>query len=61
VFVASNLYNSEAIIPSLMHQVLLLADALGPSNVEVSIYESNSRDQTKRLLEEARTQMSDRG
>lgn len=49
-FIASNLYNSAAVLPSWTREMKALIKHLGPDNVFVSIYESNSQDDTKRLL-----------
>jgi alpha-1,3-mannosyltransferase len=49
-FIAANLYNSATILPSWTRELGLLVDFLGPLNVYISIYESNSHDQTKSML-----------
>lgn len=50
VFIVSNLYNSEDILPTYAASLGNLIRHLGPENVFVSIYESHSEDQTKPLL-----------
>ncbi|SPO25049.1 uncharacterized protein UTRI_01563_B [Ustilago trichophora] len=50
VFIASNLYNSEEILPDYTTSLKRLISYLGPENVFVSIYESHSTDQTKPML-----------
>lgn len=47
---ALNLYNSEAVIPSLAHALLRVAAFLGPDNVHVSIFENGSTDRTVAAL-----------
>jgi alpha-1,3-mannosyltransferase len=49
-FFAMNLYNSAALFPTFQTSLLSLIGALGEENVFVSIYESNSKDNTKELL-----------
>ncbi|GAA6043881.1 hypothetical protein JCM8097_004281 [Rhodosporidiobolus ruineniae] len=43
---ALNLYNSEAVVPSLSRTLLSLATFLGPETIHVSIFENGSRDNT---------------
>lgn len=50
VFIVSNLYNSEEILPSYASSLKTLVSTLGTENVFVSIYESHSTDQTKSML-----------
>ncbi|CDW97228.1 hypothetical protein [Sporisorium scitamineum] len=50
VFIVSNLYNSEEILPSFTSSLKSLIQILGRDNVFVSIYESHSTDQTKPML-----------
>nr|CDI51770.1 conserved hypothetical protein [Melanopsichium pennsylvanicum 4] len=50
VFIVSNLYNSEDILPTYTSSLVTLINHLGPSNVFVSIYESHSKDRTKAML-----------
>ncbi|CBQ70236.1 conserved hypothetical protein [Sporisorium reilianum SRZ2] len=50
VFIASNLYNSQEILPSFSSSLKSLIQILGTDNVSVSIYESHSTDQTKPML-----------
>ena len=50
VFIASNLYNSEEILPTYTSSLKGLITQLGSGNVFVSIYESHSKDQTKSML-----------
>ncbi|CAO1624745.1 unnamed protein product [Parajaminaea phylloscopi] len=46
VYIAVNLYNSASIMPSFAASLLMLCSYLGHGNVYVSIYESNSSDDT---------------
>ncbi|KAJ2891649.1 hypothetical protein GGI21_005802, partial [Coemansia aciculifera] len=50
IFVAANLYNSEAVLPNMAMQLLALANMLGHDRVFVSIYENGSKDKTKEIL-----------
>ncbi|GAC93933.1 glycosyltransferase [Pseudozyma hubeiensis SY62] len=50
VFIVSNLYNSEEILPTYASSLKTLIRTLGTDNVFVSIYESHSTDQTKSML-----------
>lgn len=50
VFIASNLYNSQDILPTYSASLKGLVHHLGAHNVFVSIYESHSTDQTKSML-----------
>lgn len=45
-FLAANLFNSEGLMPHLMMTLLKLTAVLPPDSVYVSIYESNSKDET---------------
>ncbi|KAJ7108060.1 capsular associated protein [Mycena crocata] len=56
-FIAANLYNYGVHLPVWTKQLSLLIKHLGPDNVFVSIYESNSHDQTKDLLREFETRL----
>lgn len=49
-FIASNLYNSEAILPKYTDALLTAIDKIGRRRVFVSIYENNSKDRTPELL-----------
>lgn len=49
-FIAANLYNSASLLPTWTRELSSLIDHLGHQNVFVSIYESNSLDETKNLL-----------
>ncbi|TIB06863.1 hypothetical protein E3P96_00029 [Wallemia ichthyophaga] len=49
-FFSANFYNSQDILPAFFDQFLQLSDYLGRDNVYISIYESNSHDNTKDLL-----------
>lgn len=49
-FFSANFYNSEDILPDFFDQFMQLSDYLGRDSVYLSIYESNSRDNTKELL-----------
>ncbi|KAJ2798578.1 hypothetical protein H4S07_005658, partial [Coemansia furcata] len=50
IFVATNLYNSEKVLPNMAVQLLALADALGHNRTFISIYENGSKDKTKDIL-----------
>jgi len=50
VFVASNLYNGQEILPTYTSSLKSLVQHLGTDNVFVSIYESHSTDRTKPML-----------
>jgi alpha-1,3-mannosyltransferase len=50
LFVAANLFNSEAILPRFSASLFELAKAVGEDNIFISIYESNSNDKTKEML-----------
>ncbi|EST10220.2 Mannosyltransferase 1, CMT1 [Kalmanozyma brasiliensis GHG001] len=52
VFIVSNLYNSEEILPTYTSSLKSLINELGADNVFVSIYESHSTDNTKPMLVE---------
>lgn len=60
-FIAANLYNSAAVLPTWTRELQLLIDFLGPQNVYVSIYESNSQDQTKPMLRAFEKELGTRG
>ncbi|OMJ27111.1 Alpha-1,3-mannosyltransferase CMT1 [Smittium culicis] len=49
-FFAMNLYNNEENIPYITQELTLVLKHLGPENVFLSIYENNSDDKTKDLL-----------
>ncbi|WVR03663.1 hypothetical protein IAU60_000658 [Kwoniella sp. DSM 27419] len=49
-FIAANLHNNEAVLARWSDQLVKLIFHLGRENTFVSIYESNSRDNTKTLL-----------
>lgn len=51
-FIASNLYNNEAILPKYRSALLQFIVDMGPSNVFVSIFENDSQDRTPALLHE---------
>ncbi|KAJ7227009.1 capsular associated protein [Mycena pura] len=57
-FIAANLYDYAAHLPAWTRQMRMLIRHLGPENVFVSIYESNSHDRTKALLLEFQGQLS---
>ena len=61
VFIASNLYNSEAILPQYRDSLLSAVDALGTANVFVSIYENNSKDNTPAMLKQLDGALAHRG
>jgi alpha-1,3-mannosyltransferase len=50
LLVAANLYNSETILPRFTASLYELAESVGYDNLFISIYESNSEDQTKSML-----------
>ncbi|SPC61320.1 uncharacterized protein UHOD_01270 [Ustilago sp. UG-2017b] len=58
VFIASNLYNNQEILPTYMSSLKKLINHLGPDNVFVSIYESHSTDQTKPMLAQLETDLA---
>ncbi|WFD33093.1 hypothetical protein MSPP1_004150 [Malassezia sp. CBS 17886] len=60
-FIASNLYNSEAILPKYSRALLELTEELGAENVFVSIYENNSQDNTRALLQALDDTLAQRG
>ncbi|BGP49713.1 hypothetical protein JCM10450v2_005618 [Rhodotorula kratochvilovae] len=45
-FVAINLYDSSAVLPSLIRALYSLVSSLGPSRFHISIYENGSKDDT---------------
>ncbi|KAK0556869.1 hypothetical protein OC846_000896 [Tilletia horrida] len=49
-YFAANLYNVEPMLPSWTSSMLRIIERVGKDNVYLSIYESNSKDQTKRGL-----------
>ncbi|KAF7291989.1 Capsular associated protein [Mycena indigotica] len=57
-FIAANLYDYGPHLPYWTRQLHLLIDHLGPLNVFVSIYESNSHDRTKALLKKFQGELS---
>ncbi|KAJ6578654.1 capsular associated protein [Mycena vulgaris] len=56
-FIAANLYEYGVHLPAWTKQMRLLIKHLGPEQVFVSIYESNSHDRTKELLREFEAQL----
>ncbi|KAJ7302677.1 capsular associated protein [Mycena albidolilacea] len=60
-FIAANLYDYSAHLPAWTGQLSRLIAHLGPENVFVSIYESNSHDATKDLLRVFETQLNRAG
>jgi alpha-1,3-mannosyltransferase len=60
IFVAANLYNSEAILPRFSASLFELAKAVGEDNIFISIYESNSKDRTKAKLSQFEADLSQR-
>ena len=61
LFVAANLYNSEAILPRFTASIFELAEAVQRDKLFVSIYESNSEDSTKLILSRFGDEMTRRG
>lgn len=61
IFIAINLYNSASILPSMTASLLLLSSLLGRSNVHISIFESNSSDDTCPRLHDLGKQLSAAG
>ncbi|GLC37157.1 hypothetical protein PLESTB_000986200 [Pleodorina starrii] len=49
--IAANFYNSEAVLPNMVVQLVRVAKLLGPANILVSIYESGSVDATPEWLQ----------
>lgn len=60
-FIASNLYNSEAILPSYRTQLLQFIADVGVENVFVSIYENDSIDATPAMLQALDAELGRRG
>lgn len=58
VFIASNLYNSQEVLPSYTSSLKALIGQLGPDNVFVSVYESHSKDRTKEMLAQLDTDLA---
>ncbi|CAO1614507.1 unnamed protein product [Jaminaea pallidilutea] len=58
VFIAANLYQSAKLFPAFTTSLLTLCNLLGPQNVYISVYESNSRDDTCKHLKELGDQLS---
>ncbi|PWZ00850.1 hypothetical protein BCV70DRAFT_159040 [Testicularia cyperi] len=59
VFVASNLYNSERILPRFSDSLKELISLIGADNAFVSIYESHSKDRTRALLGQLQTNLAE--
>jgi hypothetical protein len=53
-FFTANFFNSEDILPTLLHEWYKLIGYLGPENVYVSVYENGSVDRTPKMLDELR-------
>ncbi|KAJ1944588.1 hypothetical protein FBU59_002559, partial [Linderina macrospora] len=52
IFIATNLYNSEKVLPSMAAQLLSFAQLLGNHRIFISVYENGSSDKTKEILHE---------
>ncbi|WFC94741.1 hypothetical protein MBRA1_001375 [Malassezia brasiliensis] len=60
-FIASNLFNSERILPRYTDALLQFIDDVGAHNVYVSIYENDSQDRTPELLRALSIELRRRG
>ncbi|TIB96773.1 hypothetical protein E3Q18_02992 [Wallemia mellicola] len=60
-FFSANFYNNQDVLPEFFNQFLQLSDYLGHDKVYLSIYESNSKDNTKVLLQEFNKSLNDLG
>ncbi|KIY68081.1 glycosyltransferase family 69 protein [Cylindrobasidium torrendii FP15055 ss-10] len=60
-YIAANLYNNEAVLPTWTREMNQLITHLGEQNVFVSIYESNSQDNTAAILKKFRDGLDERG
>ena len=60
-FIASNLFNSERILPRYTEALLQFIDDVGPHNVYVSIYENDSQDRTPEMLRAFSIELRRRG
>lgn len=60
-FIASNLFNSERILPRYTEALLQFIDDVGPHNVYVSIYENDSQDRTPEMLRALSIELRRRG
>ena len=61
LYIAANFHNNAATIPGFVAEIASLAHRYGPSSLFVTVYESDSTDQTPRLLQHARTQFTAAG
>jgi alpha-1,3-mannosyltransferase len=50
LLLAANFRNNDQVIPNIMEQTLKLIELLGPSKVEVSVMENDSKDKSRPLL-----------
>lgn len=60
-FIASNLFNSENVLPAYSETLLRIAAEVGYDRIFVSIYENNSKDRTPQLLHELDTKLAAKG
>jgi alpha-1,3-mannosyltransferase len=60
-FIAANLYNSAKVLPSWTKNMKLIIKHIGPSNVFISIYESNSQDGTQEMLRKFKDELVELG
>ncbi|OMJ21811.1 Alpha-1,3-mannosyltransferase CMT1 [Smittium culicis] len=60
-FFAMNLYDNEENIPYITQELTLVFKHLGPENVFLSIYENNSEDKTKELLNDFKVSLKNLG
>ena len=60
-YIASNLFNSERILPRYSEALLQFIEDVGPRNVYVSIYENDSQDRTPELLHALDAELDRRG
>ncbi|OMJ12766.1 Alpha-1,3-mannosyltransferase CMT1, partial [Smittium culicis] len=56
-----NLYDNEENIPYITQELTLVFKHLGPENVFLSIYENNSEDKTKELLNDFKVSLKNLG
>jgi len=60
-FIAANLYNSAKVLPSWTKNMKLIIKHIGPSNIFISIYESNSQDGTQEMLRKFKEELVELG
>lgn len=57
-FFAANFFNNEAILPHWSKEFIRLVTLIGPERVFLSVYENDSKDNTKQLLEQLKRELS---